>query len=591
MEEPEKIKALGKIESYKHEVEQIHAFLEELPAWDPAAGLKKECLEVLKRMDGLRVRFDRKMVVTIIGPGGAGKSTLMNALAGRDNLSASGSRRPTTEKPLLLCREPEDADDLVDQLGSDNIQVSVEPDNRLLEHCMLLDTPDTDSTARGNHIPLVSMAVKNADILLSVFNGENPKTRDHVDFFSKYIHYFQGSALIGIINKCDRLEEDELRQAILPEFEQYINSAWDRPLSSVFCISARRHLQHPGWDENAGPRHDFDQFEALARDISQSVNHPSQGSEKRVENARHLCNFIKDEVQTTREKYVRHLKEARDQAIKADHSALGKAFAALQEDNSGQGAGVNVLLYQRLANQWVGPMGWVIAIWARVLIFGTGLMAMFRFGNPIKQVLGVISSIRHFKDTQVNIADAEKNEGVGAAMQAYRIAVLQYWPDIAEKLVKGGFQSHVRKVENIMPGQQDLSATLADMWRQALNASLDRKSRIFSNFLLQILFNLPILILLGHVGWLTSRHYFIGEYLGSDFFLHAFITAAIILFMSFFLFQGCLRLFSGPERILRSSFRRIQHDVDPLLQFSRNPLFSQMEMVVELGKASNREQI
>jgi len=226
----------------------------------------------------------------------------------------------------------------------------------------------------------------------------------------------------------------------------------------------------------------------------------------------------------------------------------------------------------------------MIAIWARILIFGTGLMAMFRFGNPIKQVLGVISSIRHFKDTQVNIADAEKNGGVGAAMQAYRIVVLQYWPDIAEKLVKGGFQSHVRKVENIMPAQQDLSATLADMWQQALNASLDQKSRIFSNFLLQILFNLPILILLGHVGWLTSRHYFTGEYLGSDFFLHAFITAAIILFMSFFLFQGCLRLFSGPERILRSSFRRIQHEVDPLLQFSRNPLFSQMEMVVELAK-------
>ena len=91
-----------------------------------------------------------------------------------------------------------------------------------------------------------------------------------------------------------------------------------------------------------------------------------------------------------------------------------------------------------------------------------------------------------------------------------------------------------------------------------------------------------IMALLGHIGWLTSRHYLIGDYLSSDFFLHAFITAAIILFLSFFLFQGCVRLFSSPENILRHSFKNIQQQLDPLLQFSNNPLFRQLEMVMEL---------
>ena len=74
MKESDKIKALGKIENYKHEVERVHEVLDELPSWEPAAGLKKECREVLKRMDGLRTRFDRKLVITIIGPGGAGNA-------------------------------------------------------------------------------------------------------------------------------------------------------------------------------------------------------------------------------------------------------------------------------------------------------------------------------------------------------------------------------------------------------------------------------------------------------------------------------------------------------------------------------------
>ncbi|MEN8244746.1 MAG: GTPase [Thermodesulfobacteriota bacterium] len=583
MKESEKIKALGKIEGYKHAVEGIHAHLEDISLWEPAAELKKECQEVRQRMEGLRAGFDRKLVITIIGPGGAGKSTLMNAIGGRDNLSASGNRRPTTEKGVVLCQEPQDADDLITGMGEDNLQIVIDSGNRLLRHCMLIDTPDTDSNARENHIPLVRSAIKKADILLCIFNAENPKNRDHVDFYSEYLHYFQGSALIGILNKCDRIEEAELRKAILPEFKQYINQAWGRPLASLFCISARRHLQQPGWDNNARPRHNFDQYEDLLHLVSHTLNHPAYGPEKRVERARHLCRFIRDEIQATVEKHVSPLLEAQEQAMAADRAALQKAFETIGKDGSNQGPGVNVLLYQRLANQWFGPIGWMIAIWARILIFGTGLMAMFRFGNPIRQVLGVISSLRHFKDTQADIADAQKDERVHTAMQAYRVTVLQKWPDIAEKMVQGGFQNTVRRVEDIMPQQQDLSATMTEIWQQSLNATLDRKSKTFSNFMLQILFNLPVLVLLGHIGWLTSKHYFLGDYLSSDFFLHAFITAVIVLFLSFFLFQGSLRLFSSPENIVRRSFRDIQQQLDPLLQFSKNPLFRQLEMVIELG--------
>lgn len=589
MKDFDKIKALGMIEGYRHDVRRIHAHVEELPLWNPAAGLLKECREVLRRMEGLKDRFDRKLIITIIGPGGAGKSTLMNALGGKDNLSAAGIRRPTTEKTIVLSKESQDADDLKSKLGANNVQVITDPGNRLLEHCLLLDTPDTDSTAREDHIPIVRAAIDHTDVLLCVFNAENPKTRDHVDFFSAYIPYFQGSALIGILNKCDRLDEAELRQAILPEFERHIQTAWQRPLESVFCVSARRHLRQPGWAPNAHPRHDFDQFEELAQVVADYCSRSEHGPQSRVKNARHLHNFIQGEVDAALEKYEHHLHEAREQAIGADQNAIGKAFEKISENGNSQGLGVNVLLYQRLATQWFGPIGWMIAIWARILILGTGIMAMIRFGNPIRQVKGVMSSMRHFKDTRSEMTDVRQNDRVNAGMQAYRVAVLKNWPAIAEKFVQGGFQAHVRQVEQIIPQQQDLSETLSDMWQQALNEALERKARVFSHFALQIIFNVPILALLGHIGWLTTRHYVMGDYLSYNFFLHAFLTAAIVLFLSFFLLQGCLRLFSGPQNIVRRAFRNIQKQMDPLLNLSDSPLFKQLEMVLALGRNRNSD--
>ncbi|MBW1891492.1 MAG: hypothetical protein JRI93_13440, partial [Deltaproteobacteria bacterium] len=84
------------------------------------------------------------------------------------------------------------------------------------------------------------------------------------------------------------------------------------------------------------------------------------------------------------------------------------------------------------------------------------------------------------------------------------------------------------------------------------------------------------------IGLLTTGHYFSGDYLTTDFFLHAFLTAAIVLFLSFFLFQGCLRLFSSPENIERHTFRRIQEELDPFQQLSLNPLFEQLEIILAL---------
>ena len=68
------------------------------------------------------------------------------------------------------------------------------------------------------------------------------------------------------------------------------------------------------------------------------------------------------------------------------HRGQESVLDVIKKYSGGQTMGVNVKLYQKIAQQWFGPVGWLIALWARILIFGTGLMALFRFGNGCKRI-------------------------------------------------------------------------------------------------------------------------------------------------------------------------------------------------------------
>jgi GTPase SAR1 family protein len=577
---PEIIQALGKIAACKNEVQGMATLLEALPLWRPGAALKKECREILDLMDDHERRFERKLMVAVIGPGGSGKSTLVNSLAGVDGLSDAGTRRPTTTEVVLVCRSSGDAAFLDPLFNPEDLRVIVEPGAFQMDHLLLVDTPDIDSTHQAVHRPLVKRVIEMADVLLCVFNSENPKTRDQVDFFHPYVQRFHGESLLGILNKCDRVDERELKEVILPDFKQHIAKAWERPMASFFCISARRHLKNPAWDVNAGPKHAFDQYDELKDLLTGAYNLPGAIADRRYKNVQELRKFAQFEVQKAIRQCQTPLAIASARMKKAEKAALKEAFEALRNEGTGQVLGVNVLLYQKLAQQWFGPVGWLIALWARILIFGTGLMALFRFGNPVRQIMGIISSLRHFKEAEASIAAGEKGNQLGAAMRKYRVAVLKEWPEIAEMLVRGGFEESVRHPDSGMSDQNELNEALSTMWQETLGATIEKTARRFSGMWLQILFNIPAVGMLAHIAWLTVKHYFAQDYLATDFFVHAFLTAGIVMFLSFFLLQACLRMVSGPERIMTRAFEGINIQLDPLQRMSIGPVFQQLDKLL-----------
>ena len=577
------IKALGKIEGFRYDVRMLCNAIDQAPMWQPGAGLRKQCDEVLRMIDNLEARFERKLIVTIIGPCGSGKSTLLNALAQVDNLSETGHKRPTTQSIVVLSRETKDADHLKEQLGVSHVDMRSSPAAASLEHVLLIDTPDTDSTEQEKHIHLVQKSIAVSDILICMFDSENPKRKDHVDFLAHYVRLFNGDALVVVINKCDRQDKNELTETIVPEFLEFIKTAWEKPIQKIFCISARRHLQDPQWDPAARPKHDFDEFLDLKQMIFGTFNQPGYSIDRRIENAQNLRNYIFEEANAEIQKDSETLKETKQHIREAEKNALNSTLSAFKKGSSKRFLGINVLIYQKLAQRWLGPVGWLIAIWARILIFGTGIVAMFRFGNPLRQLAGMVSSLFHFKESKKTMVETRKSDYIDAAMRDYRLALLQEWPDIAESLVNARFDASVRKIEHVLSDNTSLNEDLNSLWNDVLDHTMETASQRLSGLFLQILFNLPVIGILGHMGWITARDYFTGQYLSSDFFLHAFLTIAITLFLSFFLFQGCVRLAAGPERITRKAFEKMKQQVEQFQPISMNPVGEQVDMLLSLG--------
>lgn len=579
------LRAIGRIAGYKNDLTLLGARLDDLPLWTPSVALRKQCDEAIRMIDDIEERFEHKLVVTIVGPCGAGKSTLLNALAGVDDLSRIGHERPTTDRIIVFSRHHGDAEKLVDKLGSNAQRVVVAESNPaadVLEHVLLIDTPDTDSRAYEKHIPMVREAIGQSDMLICVFDAENPKRRDHVDFLAPFMRKFHGESLVGVINKCDRQAERDLKNRILPDFFDYIQFAWPVTVDHMLCVSARRHLKDPQWDPAAEPKHDFDQFDELQKMIFDRSNRAGYVVDRRLENVRSLRDFVFGEVRQEIHRNKSSLEAAARQIKKAEKEALLETVIAMKSDDSRQFFGIGLLVYQKLAQRWVGPMGWMIAIWARLMIFGSGLAALFRFGRPVRQIMGMISAWRHFKEAKSAASDIQDDERVGAGFREYRLSSLRNWPDIAESLVNGGFASAVRRAEDVLPAGDIFSEKMTGVWGESLESEIERVSRRISGWLLQTVFNLPVCVVMGYTGWLTLQNFFVGTYLAGNFFMHALWSIVIIWLLSFFILQVCIRLVAGAERITGRAFEIMKRRIEQLDEITHNPVRVQLETLIGL---------
>jgi energy-coupling factor transporter ATP-binding protein EcfA2 len=182
---------------------------------DEAAGAKDRARQLRDHVRAYvlpRVRaLESPLLVVLLGPTGAGKSTLMNTLA-RASVSRTGVLRPTTREAVLLAT---DADAAILRRGAlagiDAGQIVRAPAETASSGVAIVDAPDLDSVERANRV-IADALVEAAD--LGIFVTSAVRYADKVPFDVVQRIAARGLPLLIVVN---RMPADDSEQRIVLE--------------------------------------------------------------------------------------------------------------------------------------------------------------------------------------------------------------------------------------------------------------------------------------------------------------------------------------------------------------------------------------
>ena len=204
----------------------VSSLLEFLPRLD---GLPATVIEQLR--DAL-LHADHPFLIVLLGPFGAGKSSIINALTGRKDLMPVGVTPTTDHISILRYGEQEES------LENDAGVTSVFYPAPLLQKVSLVDTPGLESVFRG-HEDITRNFLHRADIVFLVMLATQALTAQNLKYLQQLKRF--GTRFTVLVNQVDLLTEDELRTVLEFVREECRVEMESEP--EIWTLSARAGLE------------------------------------------------------------------------------------------------------------------------------------------------------------------------------------------------------------------------------------------------------------------------------------------------------------------------------------------------------------
>ena len=527
-----------RLEREKRALVSIKDRLDSLRFWTPATQLSKVVEETLSVVDGLEERLETKAIVAVVGGTGAGKSTLVNALCGKDGTVEDGNSRPTTRRITALARTVGDANVLLESLKAGEIAVRQDFGFRFHD-VVLVDTPDTDSSECADYSDLLDCVLQRADALVCVFPAQDPKRRDNLVRLAEKVSKYRAEHVFLVLNQCDRINEGELDE-IRMDFEQNIRKSWTKT-GKVFLVSARSSLESPNWPAGERPLHGVNEFGALCSAIKELDG--SRFADMRIERAR--------ELRTETEKYIRErIGECGDwdavcDGLKKFEERLVGKLAEQEADRLVSRAGdFSALLYRRTAERWHGPIG----LYLQAGLFLGSVVSSLRYLNPFNWPKRVAAKFQGVLKKDSASEELLCDDSLAFDWDAVKGAVLEGWPEIGTTLVNEFKMSPDLIDAEKAVAMDDLEMALQRHWPRSLNAGIGKMAQSKSHPFVQFIAHLPLVAMLSWSFYELIDNYCRGNYLPPAYFQHLSAIVLLLWLLSSWLVRSLIARSSSKAR-------------------------------------------
>ncbi|MCP3139851.1 GTPase [Pyxidicoccus xibeiensis] len=478
----------------------------ELPALKPHAARLERLVDDYAR--GV-ARRDSPLAVALVGATGAGKSTLLNALAGQA-LSREGLDRPTSTAATVFAPEGASADAL-EQTGARVVRYAPGPQG-LWSGQVFIDTPDLNSVAT-THRDVARAALERADVALVVMHRGSVAEASQVEFLTEFA---RRRALVFMLNFADELSP-ESRETLKTQVRRVASEQYGLPQEDVpvFAISALAAKE--GRDVSG-------EFGALLFHL-RGLATQTVAARVRRSNALGALQEVTSQVEAALKETDALLSRTRD----ALGSGLEKAAEGLRADfdaRLGLAHGHLAAEVRRQAGgRFWGPAAWGLrlSLWGASGLGAAALVgrASLPAGLAVAAASTVADAVRG--RTRARAAEAavvEPFEDDFSAESAARTALAE-----ARSVARaGGLEPSLLGVPDLDALLDAVRAARAGAWRYTATTGVAEAVAGWwrtARWLVLPLINLPLLALLGHVGWRVVRAYVEGPLLPMEYFVNA----------------------------------------------------------------------